>query len=110
MKRIMGVLVSVAILSFTLPAFSQEKADKAKPDKDKQQAAEIDKKAEAEEKDPSKLYVDLSALVYMEWAYFTGFKYTGSSSWNKVARWGFLDDTYLQTRNIQDIVPVDRYN
>ncbi len=110
MKRIVGVLVSVAILSFSLPALSQEKADKAKPDKDKQQAAETGKKAEAEEKDPSKLYVDLSALVYMEWAYFSGFNYTGGTSWSKVARWGFLDDTYLLTKNIQDIVPVERYN
>jgi hypothetical protein len=110
MKRIMGLLVSVAVLSFAVPAMSQDKADKLKPEKEKQQAAEDDKKTETGEKDPSKLYVDLSALMYMEWAYFSGFKYTGSTTWGKVARWGFLDDAYLRSGDPADIVPVERYN
>lgn len=112
MKRIMGVFVAMAVLTCAIPAFSQEKGDKAKPEKEKQQAADADKKTDAAEKDPSKLYVDLSALMYMEWAYFSGFKYTGSNNttWGKVARWGFLDDKVYQTTNLADIVPVERYN
>ncbi len=95
MKKIVGIVLFLAVLSFTLPALSQEKADKAKPDRDAQQTAEADKKTGAGEKDPSKLYVDLSILMYMEWAYYTGFKYTGSTGWGKVARWGILDDALL---------------
>src|SRR5512138_3063934 len=108
MKRIMGVLVAMAVLSFAIPAFSQDKAGQ-KPEKEKEQAAEPEKKNE--EKDPSKLFVDLSALMYIEWAYFSGFKYTGSNNatWGKVGRWGFIDDTLYQSRLITGIVPVQPY-
>ncbi len=110
MKRIVGLLVSAAVLSSAMPALSQEKADKQKPGKETQQADDIEKKPDSAEKDPSKLYVDLSALVYMQWAYQTGFKYTGDTTWGKVPKWGFINDTYLQTGNPADIVLVPPYN
>ncbi len=44
------------------------------------------------EKDPSKLWVDLSGVMYLEWAYNSGFKYTGSGSWGKIPRWGIAVD------------------
>ncbi len=110
MKRIVGLLVSVAVLSSAIPALSQKKDDKPKPENDQQQTVEAEKKTETGEKDPSKLYVDLSALMYMEWAYFSGFKYTGSTDWGKVARWGFLDDASFLSGDPTDLLPVERYN
>ncbi len=109
MKRIVGLLVSAAVLISAMPALSQDKADKPKLEKEKQ-AVDAEKKADTGEKDPSKLYVDLSALMYLEWAYFSGFKYTGSTTWGKVARWGVLTDAYYLSGDPADLVPVERYN
>lgn len=110
MKKIVGMIAVIAVLSFSLPVLSQDKGDKQKPEKDKQQTEETGKEADKGEKDPSKLYVDLSALIYMDWAYFSGFKYTGTTQWGKVARWGYLDDNFLITGNPYTIIPVQPYN
>jgi hypothetical protein len=110
MKRIVGLLVCAAVLSSAIPALSQEKTNKPMPEKDNQLTADDEKKAGSGEKDPSKLYVDLSALIYMQWAYQTGFKYDGSSSWGKVPKWGFLSDEWLRTGDPANITGVPPYN
>jgi hypothetical protein len=102
MNRIFTIIASILLLSFTIPAVSQEKADKQKPDKDKQQTADSNKDDKSI-KDPSKLWVDLSCLIYLGWGYRTGFNYTGASNgfndsgyqtWGKVPRWGIDDSSF----------------
>lgn len=96
MNRIFMILASLVILSLSVPAIAQDKADRQKPEKEKQQAADLKVKENRIDKDPSKLWVDLSCLMYMEWAYFTGFRYTGAGTWGKVSRWGINTGNYMQ--------------
>lgn len=95
MNRMFAVIASLVMLSLSVPAVSQDRPDRQKPEIEKQQAADAGAKEDSARKDPSKLWVDLSCLMYMEWAYFTGFKYTGASTWGKVSRWGINTGDYL---------------
>jgi hypothetical protein len=98
MNRIVAVIASLfLLLSFSIPAASQEKAEKKQT---------VDADADKDDKiikDPSKLWVDLTCLMYLGWGYRTGFNYTGASNgfndseyrtWGKVPRWG-IDDTFF---------------
>lgn len=96
MNRMFAIIASLIIVSMSMPAVSQDRTDRQKPAVEKQQTAAQGAKEDAIRKDPSKLWVDLSCLMYMEWAYFTGFKYTGSGAWGKVARWGIDTRDYMQ--------------
>jgi hypothetical protein len=99
MNRIVAVIASllVLLLSSSIPAVSQENAEK-------KQTADADKDDKFL-KDPSKLWVDLSVLMFLGWGYRTGFNYTGASdgfndsefkTWGKVPRWG-IDDSQFPT-------------
>ncbi len=77
--RMIGLVIAGAVLLSALPVFSQGAAGGEGP------GPVAPKK---EEKDPSKLWVDLSGVMYLEWVYNSGFKYTGSGSWGKIPRWG----------------------
>src|SRR5271157_6123118 len=96
---ILGIIIFVIALVFSPPLFSQDKAENKKTE-----TAEAEKNEQAE-KEPSKLWVDLSGVMYFEWAYFTGFNSAdGNNPWGKVARWG-IDDTNLPT--LSGIQPTD---
>jgi hypothetical protein len=84
--RFIGLITAVALVC-SLPVLSQEKKDKDKTEKEKA-AAEPAKQEIKPDKDMSKLWVDLSGVMYLEWAYQSGFKYTGTGSWTKSTRWG----------------------
>lgn len=96
-KRIFGITLFLAMISMAMPSIAQKKGDNLKAESDAPQVADAEKKDE-KEKDPSKLYVDLSGVMYLEWAYTTGFRYDGTTEWGgewgKVPRWG-IDTTYL---------------
>ncbi len=83
---ILGIIISIFVFFLSQPLFSQAETEKPK-------AAEAEK-TEPEEKDPSKLWVDLSGVMYFEWAYFTGFNGGDGSPWSKVAKWGIDDSNY----------------
>ena len=106
-SRLLGAILVFVVIFFSIPLISQEKADREKPAKDKKRVADDagqDKKQDTApdsenkkaEKDVSKLYVDLTGLMYLEWGYFTGYRYTGASSWTQVPRWG-IDATNYPT-------------
>lgn len=92
-SSLVRLLLAAAVLTWCIPAFSQEKQG--------EKAAEVKKedvkKEEKDGKDPSKLYVDLSGVMYLEWVYNTGFNYTGSSKWYKNSRYGVYADAYFQS-------------
>ncbi|MBN2160490.1 MAG: hypothetical protein JW807_13935 [Spirochaetes bacterium] len=98
MKRsIFGITIFLAILSLSMPAVSQKKGANPKADEETMRADNAGKKDE-KGIDPSKLYVDLTGVMYLEWAYNTGFSYDGTTEWGgmwgKVPRWG-VDTTYF---------------
>src|SRR4030042_89767 len=97
-NKLILVFLTAAVIACSLPAFSQEK-EKA--------PAEAEKK---DEKDPSKLYVDLSGVMYLEWAYFSGFQYTGGSEWGKVYRWGINADNYYASGVLTDLLGAESTN
>lgn len=96
MNRMFSVFVLLVVIALSVPGIAQERAGRAQPAVEKQQDDDAGVKDTAARKDPSKLWVDLSCLMYMEWAYFTGFKYTGTGSWGKVSRWGIDTGDYLR--------------
>jgi hypothetical protein len=89
--RIIGICISISIslLLFSQQVLSQEKLA------NKTETADPEK-IEPMEKDPSKLWVDLSGLMYCEWGYFTGFNNSEGNRWNKQAKWG-IDTTNFPT-------------
>lgn len=104
-SRLLGAILALAVIFLTIPLLSQEKADKDKPARDKKRAVEDagqdkkedsapDKDNQKKDKDGSKLFVDLSGLMYLEWAYFTGYKYKGTVDWTRVPRWGIDITSY----------------
>jgi hypothetical protein len=94
-RSLVGLLLMAVVAAWYLPAFAQEKLDDKTADAKKEEKKE-DKKPEKKD-DPSKLFVDLSGVMYLEWVYNSGFKYSGSSKWYKVARWGINADDYFTT-------------
>jgi len=88
---ILRIILSVIIILISLPLFSQDKADYKKTE-----AIEAAKIEATEKEEPPKLWVDLSGLMYFEWAYFTGFNNPNGNPWGKVAKWG-IDDINFPT-------------
>jgi hypothetical protein len=93
-NRIFGLLVFIALIVWCAPVFSQDARTNDNPDAANEKAAQ--ERKEMREKEPSKLWVDLSGLMYLEWAYFTGFNNKSGNEWGKVPRWG-IDDTEYPT-------------
>jgi len=90
--RGIGIITVIVFILFYRPVLSQEKPDNDRPDAANEQTSPASQ--EMREKDPSKLWVDLSGLMYMEWAYFTGFNNSGGDEWNRVPRWGIDTTNY----------------
>src|SRR4030042_4232566 len=99
MNRIVAVIASLLILllASSIPAVSQEKVEK-------KETADADKDNKILQ-DPTKLWVDLTCLMYLGWGYRSGFNYTGATNgfnehgyrtWGKVPRWG-IDDSQFPT-------------
>jgi hypothetical protein len=103
---ILSIIISCFFVLSVPSAFSQEK--KANPKKAEEKAG-IEIKADEkaiddglkdmlrDEKDLTKLWVDLSGKLYIEWAYLNGFNNTGAE-WSKSYRWGVnLSNPYSPT-------------
>ena len=83
-KRCVWVCAIIILLTPILLHAQQKEEEKSNEAK----ADQIESKGQKKE-DPTKLWVDLTGLIYAEWSYRTGFKYEGKSEWGKVGRWGF---------------------
>lgn len=79
--RVIGLAIAAAVILAAIPLAAQAPG-----------GGEAAAPQNKEEKDPSKLWVDLSGVMYLEWAYNTGYKYTGSGTWGKIPRWGIAAD------------------
>jgi hypothetical protein len=101
-NRIFGLFLFIALIVLCMPVFSQEAGQNGKPDASKQN--EEQERQEMRQREPSKLWVDLSGLMYAQWGYFTGFNNSAGNAWSKVARWG-IDDTAYPT--LIGVAPTD---
>jgi hypothetical protein len=109
-RSLVSLFLMAVVMAWCLPAFAQDKQDDKTADAKKEDKKE-EKKLEKKD-DPSKLFVDLSGVMYLEWVYNSGFKYSGSSKWYKVARWGINADDYFKTFDpvadpLQGVQPVN---
>lgn len=115
-RSLVGLLLMAVVMAWCLPVFAQEKQDDKTADVKKEEKKDEKKDDKKEEKkpekkdDPSKLFVDLSGVMYLEWVYNSGFKYNGSSKWNKVYRYGINTDKYFVTGLPADLSAVQPVN
>ncbi len=99
MFKALSRVACAMLLVSSIAVWGQSEKDDDKKGADKKEKLENtnNEKAEKEQKDPSKLYVDLSALLYLQWGYMTGFNYTGSTEWSKVYRHNINTSLYPTT-------------
>jgi hypothetical protein len=107
-RSLVGLLLIAVVMAWCLPVFSQEKLDDKTAVVKKEEKKE--EKKDEKKDDPSKLFVDLSGVMYLEWVYNSGFKYNGSSKWNKVYRYGINTDKYFTTGLPADLSAVQPVN